>query len=94
MKLLSYEFKVISMCYEGPFAYAKDLLTGVKNNHKIWTCFLLFKNSPHDFKLCINSNILHKKWAMGHVFLHACIETFLHDWLKWFQMCLMIKIGS
>ncbi len=36
--------------------------------------------------------------AVGHVpnhlkiFLHDCIETFLHDWLKWFQTCLMIKI--
>jgi hypothetical protein len=35
---------------------------------------------------------------VGHVsnhtkiFLHVYIETFLHDWLKWFQMCLMIKI--
>jgi hypothetical protein len=26
------------------------------------------------------------------IFLHACIETFLHDWLKWFQTCLMTKI--
>ncbi len=33
-KLSSYEFKVISLCYER-FAYAKDLLTCVKNNHKI-----------------------------------------------------------
>ncbi len=35
---------------------------------------------------------------VGHVsnhskiFLHACIETFLHDWFKWFQTRLMIKI--
>ncbi len=26
------------------------------------------------------------------IILHACIETFLHDYLKWFQTCLMIKI--
>jgi hypothetical protein len=35
---------------------------------------------------------------VGHVsnhskmFLHAYIETFLHDWLKRFQTCLMTKI--
>jgi hypothetical protein len=26
------------------------------------------------------------------IILHAFIETFLHDWLKSFQMCLMTKI--
>jgi hypothetical protein len=26
------------------------------------------------------------------IFLHACIENFLHDWVKWFQTCLMTKI--
>jgi hypothetical protein len=36
MKLSSYEFEIISFCYEGLFAYAKDLLTSAKNNHKIW----------------------------------------------------------
>ncbi len=35
MKLSSYEFEIISLCYEGPFAYAKDFLIGVKNKHKI-----------------------------------------------------------
>jgi hypothetical protein len=31
------------------------------------------------------------KWYKYN-FLHACIETSLHDWLKWFQTCLMTKI--
>ncbi len=31
----SYEFEVISLCCECPFAYAKDLLTSAKNNNKI-----------------------------------------------------------
>ncbi len=53
-----------SLCYEGPFAYAKDLLTCAKKSHKIWTCFLLFKLSPNAFKFYMSSNILHKKWAM------------------------------
>ncbi len=35
MKLSSYEFEIISLCYEGPFAHAKDLLRSVENNHKI-----------------------------------------------------------
>jgi hypothetical protein len=64
MKLSSYEFEVISLCYEGPFAYANDLLTCAKNIHKIWTCFLLFKPSLNAFKFCMTSNILYKKWAM------------------------------
>ncbi len=64
MKLSSYEFEIISLCYENPFAYAKDLLTGAENNHKICTCFLLFKHSPNVFKFCMSCNILHKKWAM------------------------------
>jgi len=72
----------------------KDLLIGAKNNHKIWTCFLLFKPSPNAFKFCMIFTTQEK----GHVsnrlkiFLHAFIETFLHDWLKWFQTCLMTKI--
>jgi len=64
MKLSSYEFEVISLCYEGLFAYAKDLLIGAKNNHKIWTSFLLFKPSTNAFKFCMSLNIFHKKWAM------------------------------
>ncbi len=35
MNLSSYEFEIISLYCEGPFAYAKDLLIGAKNNHKI-----------------------------------------------------------
>ncbi len=35
MKFPSYEFEVISLCCEGRFAYAKDLLTCAKNNNKI-----------------------------------------------------------
>jgi hypothetical protein len=63
MKLSSSELEVISLCYESPFAHAKDLLTSFKNNHKICTC-LLFKPSPNAFKICMSSNIFHKKWAM------------------------------
>jgi hypothetical protein len=64
MKLSSYEFEIISLCYGGPFAYAKDFLTSAKNKHKIWMCFLLFQPSPNALKFCMNSNILHKKWVM------------------------------
>ncbi len=64
MKLSSYEFEVISLCYESPFAYAKDLLMGVKNNHKICMCILLFKPSSNAFKFCMSFNIVHRKWAM------------------------------
>ncbi len=35
MKSSSYEFEIISLCCVGPSAYAKDLLTSVKNDHKI-----------------------------------------------------------
>jgi len=34
MKLSSYEFEIISLCYESPFAYVKDLLMGVENSNK------------------------------------------------------------
>ncbi len=40
---------------------------------------LLFKLSPNAFKFCMNFNILHKKWVTCLI-IHACIETFLHDW--------------
>jgi len=61
------------------------LKTTIKYEH----VFFLFKPSPNAFKFCMK---------MGHVsnhskiFLHAYMEIFLHDWLKWFQMCLMTKI--
>jgi hypothetical protein len=44
--------------------------------------FLLFKPSQE-----VSHVSNHTK-----VFLHACIETFLHNWLKWFQTCSMTKI--
>jgi hypothetical protein len=69
-------------------------LIGAKNNHKIWTCFLLFKPSPNAFKFCMSFNTQEEGHVSNHskIILHAFIETFLHDWLKWFQMCLMTKI--
>jgi hypothetical protein len=51
MKLSSYQFEIISLCYEGPFAYAKDLLIGVKNNHKIWMCFFVIQTFTKCFQI-------------------------------------------
>ncbi len=81
MNLSSYEFEIISLYCKGPFAFAKDLLIGAKNNHKIWTCFLLFKPSPNAFKFCMSFNTKEKGHVSNHskIFLHAFIETFLHD---------------
>ncbi len=56
----------------------------------------VIQTSPNAFKFYVSSNKNSRE--MGHVsnhlkiFLHICIETFLHDRLKWFQTCLMTKI--
>jgi hypothetical protein len=96
MQLSSYEFEIFSLCYESPFAYAKDLLTGVRNNHKICT-FFCYSNHHQMLSNFVWPLIYFIKsgpcvQSFKNIFLHACIETFLHDWLKWFQMCLMTKI--
>jgi hypothetical protein len=51
MKLSSYEFEIISLCYKGPFAYAKDFLTCVKNSHKIWMCFFVIQTFTKCFQI-------------------------------------------
>jgi hypothetical protein len=67
----------------------------LENNHKICT-FFCYSNLYQMLSNFVWALIYLQK--VGHVcnhskiFLHVYIETFLHDWLKWFQMSLMTKI--
>ncbi len=56
--------------------------------------FFVFKPFPNAFKFSMSFNTQEEGHVSNHskIFLHAFIETFLHDWLKWFQTCLMTEI--
>jgi len=65
MKLESYEFGLIALCWENLFIYEKNLLNDVLNNVIKLNMLFFTQTFTKCFQIYVNFNILHKKVHMS-----------------------------